>query len=120
MTGISVISYLYDKLKNNSDLTNIVGDRIFPIVAEENTLYPYLIMKIESILPAYTKDGRIYDAITVSLTAYAKDYIKVTQIQEICRDILESSSFRLDSMNEDFNNDAYRQQVNYLTNYKIN
>ena len=55
MTGISVISYLYDKLKNNSGLTAIVGDRIFPIVAEENTLYPYLIMKIEGILPVYTK-----------------------------------------------------------------
>lgn len=118
MTGISVISYLYDKLQNNGDVSSYVNDRIFPLVAEEGTDYPYLIMKLESILPQYTKDGRIYDVITVSVTVYAKDYKTVTQIQEIVRNLLESNSFKLDSLNEDFSSDAYRQTVYYRTYYK--
>lgn len=118
MTGISVISYLYDKLQNNGDVSSYVNDRIFPLVAEEGTDYPYLIMKLESILPQYTKDGRTYDVITVSVTVYAKDYKTVTQIQEIIRNILESNSFKLDSLNEDFSSDAYRQTVYYRTYYK--
>ena len=87
MTGLSVISYLYDKITNNQELTSVLGDRIFPLVAEEGTEYPYLIMKLESILPAYSKDGRVYDNITVSTSVYAKDYKTVAEIQETVRSL---------------------------------
>ena len=117
-TGLSVISYLYDKIQDSSVLTSALGDRIFPLVAEEGTEYPYLIMKLESILPAYSKDGRMYDNLTVSTSVYAKDYKTVVNIQESVRNLLESYSFKLDSFNEDFNSDAYKQTVYYRTYYK--
>lgn len=117
-TGLSVISYLYDKITNNQELTSVLGDRIFPLVAEEGTEYPYLIMKLESILPAYSKDGRVYDNITVSTSVYAKDYKTVAEIQESVRSLLESNSFKLETFSEDFNSDAYRQTVHYRTYYK--
>lgn len=118
VTGLSVISYLYDKITSDEDLTSILGDRIFPLVAEEGTEYPYLIMKIESILPAYSKDGRIYDNLTVSISVYSKDYKTVFNTQESVRNLLESFSFKLDSFNEDFNSGAYKQTVYYRTFYK--
>lgn len=118
VTGLSVISYLYDKIQDSSVLTSALGDRIFPLVAEEGTEYPYLIMKLESILPAYSKDGRMYDNLTVSTSVYAKDYKTVVNIQESVRNLLESYSFKLDSFNEDFSNDAYKQTVYYRTYYK--
>lgn len=115
MTGLSVIPYLYDKITDN--ISSLKG-RIFPLVAEEGTNYPYLIMKLESIQPAYSKDGRLYDNLTVSVSAFSKDYKVVVNIQESVRNLLESCSFRLDSFNEDFNSDAYRQTVYYRTYYK--
>ena len=117
-TGLSVISYLYDKIQDSSVLTSALGDRIFPLVAEEGTEYPYLIMKLESIQPAYSKDGRLYDNITLSTSVYAKDYKTVVNIQELIRNLLESNSFKLDSFNEDFNSGAYKQTVYYRTYYK--
>lgn len=117
VTGLSVVSYIYDKIKNDEGLTSVLNDRIFPLVAEEGTEYPYLIMKLESINPAYTKDGRVYDNITASVSVYAKDYKTVVGIQEQVRSLLESHSFKLESFNEDFNSDAYRQTVHYRTFY---
>lgn len=117
VTGLSVVSYIYDKITNDEDLTSVLNDRIFPLVAEEGTEYPYLIMKLETITPAYTKDGRIYDNITVSVSVYAKDYKTVVGIQEQVRNLLEAYSFKLESFNEDFNSDAYRQTVHYRTFY---
>ena len=75
-------------------------------------------MKLESILPAYSKDGRVYDNITVSTSVYAKDYKTVAEIQESVRSLLESNSFKLETFSEDFNSDAYRQTVHYRTYYK--
>lgn len=118
VTGLSVISYLYDKITSDEDLTSILGDRIFPLVAEEGTEYPYLIMKLESILPAYSKDGRMYDNLTVSTSVYSKDYKTVFNTQESVRNLLESCGFKLDSFNEDFNSGAYKQTVYYRTYYK--
>ena len=117
VTGLSVVSYIYDKIKNDEGLTSVLNDRIFPLVAEEGTEYPYLIMKLESIQPAYSKDGRLYDNITLSTSVYAKDYKTVVRIQEQVRSLLESHSFKLESFNEDFNSDAYRQTVHYRTFY---
>lgn len=118
VTGLSVISYLYDKITDNQDLASVLEKRIFPLVAEEGTEYPYLIMKLESIQPAYSKDGRMYDNLTVSVSVFAKDYKTVVNTQELIRNLLESNSFRLDSFNEDFNSDAYKQTVYYRTYYK--
>ena len=118
VTGLSVISYLWDKITDNQDLASVLEKRIFPLVAEEGTEYPYLIMKLESIQPAYSKDGRLYDNLTVSVSVFAKDYKTVVNIQESVRNLLESYSFKLDSFNEDFSNDAYKQTVYYRTYYK--
>lgn len=118
MTGLSVISYLYGKIHDSSIFTSTLGDRIFPLVAEDGTDFPYLIMKLESIQPAYSKDGRLYDNITLSTSVYAKDYKTVVNIQELIRNLLEANSFKLDSFNEDFSNDAYKQTVYYRTYYK--
>lgn len=118
VTGLSVISYLWDKITDNQDLASVLEKRIFPLVAEEGTEYPYLIMKLESIQPAYSKDGRLYDNLTVSVSVFAKDYKTVVNTQELIRNLLESNSFRLDSFNEDFNSDAYKQTVYYRTYYK--
>lgn len=118
VTGLSVISYLWDKITDNQDLASVLEKRIFPLVAEEGTEYPYLIMKLESIQPAYSKDGRLYDNLTVSVSVFAKDYKTVVNTQELIRNLLESNSFKLDSFNEDFNSDAYKQTVYYRTYYK--
>lgn len=118
ITGLSVIPYLYEKIQDSSIFNETLGDRIFPLVAEEGTNYPYLIMKLESIQPAYSKDGRLYDNLTVSVSVFAKDYKVVVNIQESVRNLFESCSFRLDSFNEDFNSGAYRQTVYYRTYYK--
>ena len=115
VTGLSVISYLWDKITDNQDLASVLEKRIFPLVAEEGTEYPYLIMKLESIQPAYSKDGRLYDNLTVSVSVFAKDYKTVVNTQELIRNLLESNSFKLDSFNEDFNSDAYKQTVYYRT-----
>ena len=117
-TGLSVISYLYDKIQDSSVLTSALGNRIFPLVAKQGTDFPYLIMKLESIQPAYSKDGRLHDNITVSISVYDKDYVTVVNIQELIRNLLESNSFKLDSFNEDFNSGAYKQTVYYRTFYK--
>jgi len=122
VTGLSFNKYLYALLKEDSELSELVGNNIFPIVAEESVSYPFIIFTRNSLSTEYTKTNVVKDSITFSIAIASKNYSETATIAERIRKILELhrddyfGRIYLTGVVENFIEDAYIQTLTFETN----
>ena len=118
-SSISVIKHIFRILSSDKTLNEMVGTKIFPIVADDDVKFPYIILERTSITPYTYKGGVGYDKATFQIKIADSDYINTINIAEKVRELLElktSSYFKrieFSSCNEDFMNDAYKQILQF-------
>ena len=120
-SSISVIKHIFRILSSDKTLNELVGTKIFPIVADDDDVkFPYIILERTSITPYTYKGGVGYDKVTFQIKIADSDYINTINIAEKVRELLElktSSYFKrieFSSCNEDFMNDTYRQTLQFI------
>lgn len=120
-SSISVIKHIFRILSSDKTLNELVGTKIFPIVADDDDVkFPYIILERTSITPYTYKGGVGYDKVTFQIKIADSDYINTINIAEKVRELLElktSSYFKrieFSSCNEDFLNDTYRQTLQFI------
>ena len=119
-SSISVIKHIFRILSSDKTLNEMVGTKIFPIVADDDVKFPYIILERTSITPYTYKGGVGYDKVTFQIKIADSDYINTINIAEKVRELLElktSSYFKrieFSSCNEDFLNDTYRQTLQFI------
>lgn len=119
-SSISVIKHIFRILSSDKTLNEMVGTKIFPIVADDDVKFPYIILERTSITPYTYKGGVGYDKATFQIKIADSDYINTINIAEKVRELLElktSSYFKrieFSSCNEDFMNDTYRQTLQFI------
>lgn len=120
-SSISVIKHIFRILSSDKTLNELVGTKIFPIVADDDDVkFPYIILERTSITPFTYKGGVGYDKATFQIKIADSDYINTINIAEKVRELLElktSSYFKrieFSSCNEDFLNDTYRQTLQFI------
>lgn len=119
-SSISVIKHIFRILSSDKTLNEMVGTKIFPIVADDDVKFPYIILERTSITPFTYKGGVGYDKATFQIKIADSDYINTINIAEKVRELLElktSSYFKrieFSSCNEDFMNDTYRQTLQFI------
>ena len=119
-SSISVIKHIFRILSSDKTLNEMVGTKIFPIVADDDVKFPYIILERTSITPYPYKGGVGYDKATFQIKIADSDYINTINIAEKVRELLElktSSYFKrieFSSCNEDFMNDTYRQTLQFI------
>ncbi len=125
-TAISTNKHVYSLLTSDSELTEMVNDNIFPLVAEESVNYPFIIFTKESVTPSYTKDFLTFDLVTISVVVASNNYIDTVNIAERVRNVLENYrdsyfyNILLDSVSEEFVEDAFIQQLNFSAKINVN
>lgn len=119
MDSLKVGKEIYSLLNGSSLLTNIVGSKIYPIIVEKETTYPFIVYKRSNIIPNYTKDFHFKDEVIIDVICVSNDYSESVDIASIVRDILEDKRFtgiesiKLESADEDFMDDAYIQTLSF-------
>ena len=119
MSSISIIRQIRSILLNNSSLVSLVGNKIFPLVAEAETKNPFIVIKRNSLTVSYTKDFNINDDNLIILSIIADDYEKVVQIAEEVRNSLENyrDNFILESritnVSDNYNYDIYNIDISF-------
>ena len=119
MSSISIIRQIRSILLNNSSLVSLVGNKIFPLVAEAETKNPFIVIKKNSLTVSYTKDFNINDDNLIILSIIADDYEKVVQIAEEVRNSLENyrDNFILESritnVSDNHNYDIYNIDISF-------
>lgn len=118
-TAISINKYIYSILSQDDKLKEMVGNKIYPLIAEESTTFPFIIFKRNNIVTDYTKDGRVNDTAEFSIAIAAKNYNQTVDIAERCRELFEmkrNDYFNLihfTSISEDYVDDAFIQELTF-------
>lgn len=124
-TAISVNKHIYSLLKEDESLKELVGEKIYPIVAEETVTYPFVIFTKESVNGNYTKDLLLFDTAIISVAIAANNYFETVKIAERVRAILENHidsyfyNILLDNVTEEYLEDAFVQQLQFSAKIRI-
>lgn len=119
MNSLKVGKEIYSYLKENKSLTDIVGNKIYPIIVEKDTNYPFIVYKRSNVIPDYTKDYHFKDDVIVDIICVSNHYVESVEIATLVRESLEDKkygdivSIRLEGADEDFVDDAYIQTLTF-------
>ena len=119
MNSLKVGKEIYSHLKENKSLTDIVGNKIYPIIVEKDTNYPFIVYKRSNVIPDYTKDFYFKDYVIVDIICVSNHDVESVEIATLVRESLEDkrigdiNSIRLEGADEDFIDDAYIQTLTF-------
>ena len=94
--SILVSNLVLTLLESNEALNNYIHGRVFPIVADLGTAFPYVAFSRTYITPTYTKDYYTEDSVGVEIIVASQDYLESLEIANIVREQFECKRLRLD------------------------
>lgn len=89
--SINIWKYIRPYLTQNADLQALMDTKnILPLVVNENTPYPFIVYRRDSINVIYTKTiGAFDNRVSISLDVYSNDYEESCNVANVVRNILE-------------------------------
>lgn len=114
---LNIGAYIFDKLS-----TSIPTIKTYPIVADNDAKYPFIVYKRIGLSSLMCKDGNYEDVATVEVTVVAEKYAISVDIAQQVREALEDNfdtfsgmeiETTLQSAMEDFSDSAYTQKLIY-------
>ena len=121
-------NYILEVLEDDQELMKLLGgEKIFPIVAPEDTNYPLVTYTRDNISIDYTKDIFGWDnSVTISYRIYSPDYDECVNIATRIRNLIERkeiefdneikiNDIRLISVYENYADDAFCETLTFQT-----
>lgn len=117
--------YILEVLNDNTDLMELVGTgKIFPLVAKEDTSYPFVVYSRDSVNTQYTKVIGHDNTVLITYRIYSDKYDEALEIANKIRNILERKTItiqdtirindiRLLSIFEQFTDDGFLQSLTF-------
>ena len=113
---------IYHLLSKDSRIKEKVGSKIYPLIVEESTTFPFIIYKRTNISPNYTKGSySVNESVTVDVVIASKDYTA-----DYVRDALEGrrgnfagieiNDIRMISADEEYIEDTFIQNITFDIN----
>lgn len=119
MSSLSILQHIINILESNVELNDIIKDKIFVQIAEENTTFPFIVLKRDNITVSYVKKNAIEDNVDISINIAGLTYKQVIQISEIVRKELELyedeviKQCRITNISEDYFENAFVQILQF-------
>jgi hypothetical protein len=123
---------VYNILSNDSNVTGLVGTKIYPLMATQGTELPYITYQVISTSPNKNKDREIsLKAIRLQIDIIGNTYSSVTNISDKVVDAISYktgnySGYDVDIITfedendlSDIENDFYRKEQDYIIRIKI-
>lgn len=118
---------IYHLLSKDSRIKEKVGSKIYPLIVEESTTFPFIIYKRTNIGPNYTKGSySVNESVTVDVVIASKDYIDTIKLADYVRDALEGrrgnfsgieiNDIRMISADEEYIEDTFIQNITFDIN----
>ena len=115
---------IYHLLSKDSGIKEKVGSKIYPLIVEESTTFPFIIYKRTNITPNYTKGSyAVNESVMVDIVIASKDYIDTIELADYVRDALEGRrgnfagvEIRMTNADEDYIEDTFIQNLTFDIN----
>ena len=118
---------IYHLLSKDSRIKEKVGSKIYPLIVEESTTFPFIIYKRTNITPNYTKASyAVNESVMVDIVIASKDYIDTIELADYVRDALEGrrgnfsgieiNDIRMISADEEYIEDTFIQNLTFDIN----
>lgn len=119
--SLNIGEFIYEQLTSNTDLSAIVGNKVYPLVANlkndstvtASDLMPFIIYQRDSLSGDACKDGTYEDDVTFSIKVVTSKYSDSISIAALVRGIFEGRSF---TYNNTTTNCSFTTGCIYLTN----
>jgi hypothetical protein len=121
---LNIGKYIYNTLNQSENITC----KIYPLVADNDAKFPFIIYKRVNLNSLMCKDGLYEDEATVEISVVTDKYSIGIEIANQVRELLESQTLnyqgleitesRLMQASEEYNNGAFVQRLQF--NFKIN
>lgn len=129
MTSLNIGQCIFTLLHNNATVTNIVGNKIYPLIAENGTTYPFIIYRRSSFEPQNNKDCE-GESIFIEVYVVTNNYHESVELVENVRQALEGKSITIEGLTitdiyttnayEEFTDDGYIQQLTFKVQLDYN
>ncbi len=109
---------IYHILSNDTNVVDRVQNKIYPLIADVDTTFPFIVYKRTGISPADSKDRFIFDEdVFVDVVVASDKYNESIEIAELVRNSLEKGSYmgikdiQLVDADEDYFEDTFIQKL---------
>lgn len=122
ISSLQIGKVIYQLLQQNSKLTKIVGKKIYPLIADQTTTFPFIIYRRSRL---YQGDNKDYTDETANIEIYiaTETYKEGIEIAELVRESLEHkegvladidiSDIVLEDASEEFLDNTFIQNLNF-------
>lgn len=120
---LNIGKYIFSSLNNQCQ-----NAKVYPLVADNNAKFPFVIYKRVNLISDGCKDGIYEDDVTVEITVVGDKYQQTIEIANAIRGILEKQYVVFDNMiindakislaTEEYSGGAFVQRMQF--NFKIN
>lgn len=118
---------IYNILVNDTDVTAIVKQQIFPLIANEGTTFPFIVYKRTGLEAASSKDKLIYkESVYVDIIIAAESYNESIEIADVVRSAfngktgnysnIEIQGIEFINTDEDYIEDTFTQTLTFKIN----
>lgn len=116
MKNFKIGKELTSILLNNEDVTNVLNNKIFPLVANAGTTFPFVVYRRSG----YRTDGNkdyADEIVSVELAILSQKYEESVNVADIVADALNRKEtniiddIRIVNIYEDFSEDTYIQKI---------
>ena len=123
MTTIQIGKVINALLNADSGLSEMIGNRVFPIVSKEGTQYPFVVYRRNSVTPTYCKDGLASETASVDIVIASNTYTNSIEVADRVRAAIDKracvfqdttvTNIEMTTAEEDFVDDTYIQTLNF-------
>lgn len=124
MKSFKIGKVIYNILTSDTGVTSFVNDKVFPLVVQNGTDFPFVVYSRVSTLVDNSKDRFICSELCdVQIMAVSADYEESVNIADVIHQALYGKrgnfggidivDIQFDSIQETFQDDAYAQIINY-------
>lgn len=121
---LKIGKYIRQFLIEDERYNKIVGQsKTFPLIANAETSFPFVVYQRTSAKVNYTKDGRYQNILAVEITIICDNYPESIDLLCLVRNILEGKRYKdediwirdikVDEVSEDFNEDTFIQRISF-------
>ena len=116
--------YIYKLLSEDEGLSGLVtSKKIFPLIANADTTYPFVVYSRTGLSVQYCKDGLVEDTVEMQIIAVSDNYVESLEVANQIRKTLELRRYKdddiqireckLTSVYEEYMEDAFIQRMNF-------